>query len=312
MVKRKTEFMVGFFVIIGVVIGVAGLVWIGASQYFQKGSTYVTYFAESVQGLQVDSAVKYLGVSVGRVEKIRVAPDFKLIEVQMKIDMAGNPEFTTVAKLAMAGITGIVYVELARKKPADIRLAPKLTFSPPYVVIASRPSEIRELTSTFAEIVNNAREIDFKGISDQIKATMKTMESFVADERIKKTLTNLESTTVGLQKIVARVEKITEEDTLERLVVELDEVLEEAKRVVDLARVEVEGLALAETSLKVRGLLDTADDRMRAATTEVQVTTENMRRVSEALENLLHKLSADPSQLLFSEPPPKDKESGGK
>ena len=34
--------------------------------------------------------VKYRGVDVGRVEKIRVAPDNRLIEIVMKIEMDGG------------------------------------------------------------------------------------------------------------------------------------------------------------------------------------------------------------------------------
>ena len=55
-----------------------------------KGSLYSVYFDESVQGLQVDSAIKYRGVEIGKVQSIEVAPDNRLIEVIMKIDMEGD------------------------------------------------------------------------------------------------------------------------------------------------------------------------------------------------------------------------------
>ena len=51
------------------------ILWLGMVQYFQEGRKYVAFFDESVQGLQKDSAVKYRGVDIGRVEDIRVAPD---------------------------------------------------------------------------------------------------------------------------------------------------------------------------------------------------------------------------------------------
>ena len=82
--------MIGLFVTIGVLIGLIAVVWLGASKYFEKGGTYVTYFNESVQGLQKDSTVKYRGVDVGRVEKIRVAADNNLIEVVIKVNLKGE------------------------------------------------------------------------------------------------------------------------------------------------------------------------------------------------------------------------------
>jgi phospholipid/cholesterol/gamma-HCH transport system substrate-binding protein len=63
--SKTSKFLIGLFVIGGTLIGVGAVVWIGASKYFQKGATYVTFFDESVQGLQVDSSVKYRGVDVG-------------------------------------------------------------------------------------------------------------------------------------------------------------------------------------------------------------------------------------------------------
>jgi len=92
MARKTSKFMIGLFVTFGVLIGMVAVVWLGASKYFEKGKTYVTFFDESVQGLQVDSAVKYRGVEVGRVEAIRVAPDNRLIEVVIKVDMKGRLE----------------------------------------------------------------------------------------------------------------------------------------------------------------------------------------------------------------------------
>ncbi|OGP87692.1 MAG: hypothetical protein A2157_18730 [Deltaproteobacteria bacterium RBG_16_47_11] len=117
MARRTSKFMIGLFVTIGILIGMVAVVWLGASKYFEKGATYVTYFDESVQGLQLDSAVKYRGVEAGRVEKIGVAPDHRLIEVTMNINLRGKIERDHVAQLKAVGITGIVFVELDRKEP---------------------------------------------------------------------------------------------------------------------------------------------------------------------------------------------------
>src|SRR5512136_2663692 len=137
MARKTSKFMIGLFVSIGILIGIVAVVWLGASKYFEKGMTYVTYFDESVQGLQVDSVVKYRGVEAGRVERIRVAPDNRLIEVVMKIDLRGKLEREYIAKLQAAGISGIVFVELDRKESGRPDLSPKITFAPDYSVISS-------------------------------------------------------------------------------------------------------------------------------------------------------------------------------
>ena len=120
MARKTSKFMVGLFTTLGIILGVIAIIWIGASKYFEKGARYIAYFDESVQGLQKDSAVKYRGVEVGRVESIRVAPDNKLIGVVMKINLRDEDlTRTAVAQLKVAGITGLVFVELDRRKPGE-------------------------------------------------------------------------------------------------------------------------------------------------------------------------------------------------
>ena len=73
MATQKTKFAVGLFVAIGFTLAILVTIWLGMSRFLQKGRFYVTYFDESVQGLDVDSPVKYRGVFTGRVESIGVA-----------------------------------------------------------------------------------------------------------------------------------------------------------------------------------------------------------------------------------------------
>ena len=80
------KFRVGVFVIVAILIGLAAAIWLGASRYLADESAAVTYFSESVQGLDRGAAVKYRGVPAGRVESIGIAPDGELIEVVMSID----------------------------------------------------------------------------------------------------------------------------------------------------------------------------------------------------------------------------------
>ena len=122
----RSKFLIGLFVLTGVLICTIVLIWIGAAKMFMKGSLYVTYFDESVQGLQADSAIKYRGVDIGKVQAIRVAPDYRLIEVLMKVDLENHLQQQTVASLKTAGITGIVFVELDQMPPSVSPASPVL------------------------------------------------------------------------------------------------------------------------------------------------------------------------------------------
>ena len=59
MPTQKTKFTVGLFIAGGIGIILIVIIWLGMSNFMRKGYFYSTYYNESVQGLEVDSMVKY-------------------------------------------------------------------------------------------------------------------------------------------------------------------------------------------------------------------------------------------------------------
>ena len=55
---------------------------LGARSLQKEVGRYVSYFDESVQGLDVGSPVKFRGVTIGTVGGIDVAPDHRHVEVR--------------------------------------------------------------------------------------------------------------------------------------------------------------------------------------------------------------------------------------
>jgi len=304
MVRQVSSRALGLFVTLGIIIGVAVIIWIGASKYFEKGDRYVTYFDESVQGLQRDSAVKYRGVDVGRIEDIRVAPDNRLIEVVMKINLKEDVEKNSVASLRTAGITGIVFVELDQRDPEEHDLSPRLDFASQYPIIPSRPSQIRQIFSGIDEIVEKIKQVDLEGLSKSITHSAKAAEDLLAGPRTQKVLANLESISVNLDQTMARVEKITAEGNLDGIVDETRAALVEARSLIAVTRDELKALRLAETAEKANRVVDTLSRTSRTTARDLQIMSDNMKRSTETLERLVERLESNPSDLLFSKPPP--------
>jgi phospholipid/cholesterol/gamma-HCH transport system substrate-binding protein len=333
MARKASNFKVGLFVTLGGLMLVVLIVWLGASKYFQKTLTYVTYFNESVQGLQKDSSVKYLGVDIGRVDKIRVAPDYKLIEVVMKIDFQGDLS-DVVAQLKAAGITGIVFIELDRREPGEPDQSPKLDFTTEYPVLPSRPSQLTQIFATVGEVVEMIRKVDFrgisdqlkssvaltevlikdidslvqqadiKGISDQVKSTLKAGEELLGGKRMTAILANLESASANLKSATGRTERMLAEGKLDAVLAEARATMIQARQLAAALKEQVSGLELTETAGKTSRLVDGLERRSQTITQEIKSTSENLRRVSETLQLLLDRLSASPSDLIFSQPPP--------
>jgi phospholipid/cholesterol/gamma-HCH transport system substrate-binding protein len=292
MARKTSKFMVGLFTIIGVVIGLIAIIWVGASHYFEKGTRYVTYFDESVQGLQKDSAVKYRGVEVGRVETIRVAPDNKLIAVVMKINLKEDLPRTLIAQLKVAGITGLVFVELDRKQPEDQKKAPKISFPSEYPVITSRPSEVAKIMAGVNVMVDKISQVDTRGLFEQVQATAAEIEIFFRGKRMESILSKIEATLANTQDLTARVDKVIAAGRLEEMLVEARDALKEARVM----------LATVKDEMRAMNLPDTLG-KARAIAAEVGSTSENLRRTSEVLESFMTRINDRPSDLLFGKPP---------
>ena len=301
---RSSKFLIGLFVIAGLLIGAVIIIWVSAADLFMKGSTYVSYFDESVQGLQTDSAVKYRGVEIGKVESIKVAPDYRLIEVVMKINLSDDLQKHTYAQLKTAGITGIVFIELDRLQAGEKLDPPKFKFTAPYPVIPSRRSEISRFLADTDKIMQNIKEIDFKEISIQLKNTTKAIESFLAGDRINRIMSNLESMSINLDKSVAKINKTIAEGKFDDVLKETAETLANARQLINRARQEVEALNLAQQTAKTGAILDTLDKRTNSITLDLQDTAENLRITSEYLQKLAESLNNNPAELIFDRPAP--------
>lgn len=335
MAKKTSSFLVGLFVTLGLVFGTVLVIWVGASRYFEPGNRYATYFDESVQGLQKDSTVKYRGVDVGRVERIRVAPDNHLVEVVMKIDLTEDIRKGMAAELKSAGITGIMFLELARVAPGENISTPKITFATEYPVIPSRVSTMQRVFAQVEELMGKMKEVDFEGVSDQFKATGKAAERFFDGPRTRAMVENLQRTTRRIDETVARIDNVfsgervtkvvdaieADLDAIGKLVVKLSkeiedariparsaeakQVLDEARGLLSDARRELAEMRLAESGQAAARISGELEREQLAMAPALRGSLDNLRRTSEELKGLLERLRASPSEALFGEPPPR-------
>ena len=311
MARKTSKFMIGLFVTIGVLIGLIAVVWLGASKYFEKGGTYVTYFDESVQGLQKDSTVKYRGVDVGRVEKIRVAADNNLIEVVIKVNLKGELQRTHIAQLKPAGITGIVFIELDRKGPGEQDLSPKISFASEYPIIASKPSDISQILAGVREVLENLKKIDAGVISEGIVSTVANLNGVItkvdhalAEKRLDEIIIEVKNTLVRFQNFAANIEGEIQTLNLAKTGAHVESATAKIEKIVHSGEIEATLKEAKETIGRLNQWVDRLDKRSLAITNDVKVISENLKQASESLDMLIERVYASPSDLLFGLPPP--------
>ena len=301
MAGKTSKFMVGLFVTLGIILTVVAIIWVGATKYFEKGNHYVTYFDESVQGLQRDSIVKYRGVDVGRVEKIGVAPDNRLIAVVMKINLREDLPHTAISQLRVAGITGMVFVELDRQKKGEAEQSPKLSFPTEYPVIPSRPSEIAKIMGGVGSVVDKFNQIDTQGVFNQFKSTAAQIEIFFKGKDMEVILANVKALTANLKNSSERIDKMIAAGKLEDIMADTRAALMEARK----ALIETKSLMVTvQEEVRALNLRETMG-KTKAIATEVKATSENLRQASETLDSFMERINDRPPDLLFGKPPKK-------
>lgn len=331
MASARVNFSVGLFMTAGLILATVAIIWLGMTSFLSKGELYVTYFDESVQGLGVDSPVKYRGVPVGRVQAIRIAPDYHLIEVVILVDDEHtgdeNRFADTVASLSNVGITGAMFVEIDKQNAKSMNLSPKLTFTPEHTVIASKPSEIKKLFREIEEIAMKVQSFDFKGISDQAMTVFTTANKAMTDaqlgaisadirtllasintaanpKRLESIAKNMDQTVIASRTLMDRA---TEDLT------RLDAILAQLQATLDTNRPHIDTTmgALATTALKADAFMTQSHTTMFEMQTTIKelqdrlaVTAENLEQTSSNLNSLITNAKDQPSQLIFGQPKP--------
>jgi len=319
MATQKTKFAVGLFVAIGIAFAILVTIWLGMSRFLQEGQYCVTYFDESVQGLDIDSPVKYRGVFIGRVESISVAPDSKLIKVVLKIESGQKLDPNLVAQLRSVGITGSMFVELDQKKADEPDQSPALSFPSEYPIIASKPSEISGLIGGINEVLNQIKALDLKEISDTIKATLDNINQSVDDANIQRVSQTIELSFEKLEKILAdqRWNKIlasadTAAQSLNILLDKADQTFFRVEAIVS-GKEQTIKTALDDFSQAMKNanifldkgsaLVGDADASVSQLMHHLLIAAQNLEKASENLNQLMEALAEQPSQLFFGEPP---------
>jgi phospholipid/cholesterol/gamma-HCH transport system substrate-binding protein len=284
--------MVGLFVIVGTAIIVLVIIWIGATRYFEKGNLYITYFDESVHGLERDAEVKFRGVRVGRVEQVTIAPDNRLVGVVMNIFMENDLTERSVAQMTLAGITGIIFINLDVRDPEAPDLSPKLDFAAEYPVIQSKPSDIQRIFSGIEEIIQKLDAVDIAGISLQMKNVAVAMEQFLKGKEMQAILVNMDVTSKHLRDIAAKVDRLLVEDDLKVTLTEAREALTGARELFVTVNREIKSARLPEVSGQTRTML-----------ADVQGLTERLEAATRNMDQLAERLYYHPSDILFGRPP---------
>jgi phospholipid/cholesterol/gamma-HCH transport system substrate-binding protein len=166
----KTRLKVGIFVTVSFFIFAAALLWLAGSRFLRPVDTYQIIFDQSVSGLLPGAAVEYQGVTVGKVETVRLtreAPPRAAVTVALQ---PGTPIRTdTVAHLIGSLVTGIRFIELS----GGSATAPPLELGGTIPVSGGEFEQFRDRASEIAErLLNTLTRIEQDLLSPDNRAAI--------------------------------------------------------------------------------------------------------------------------------------------
>lgn len=303
---------IGLFVILAVVLLVAGLLLFGAKSYFVPKSKGETAIPGEVYGLSVGSGVQLRGVPIGKVTRITFAwalyphtkSSFIVVEFEVEQNLFPLPpgmDMKTAAAEAVArgmramvkgqGITGTSILALETLDPKAYP-PPHLDYTPRQLYIPSAPPQLTRLVDSLGKSLTHLQEVDFAGISHGATNTLAAARDLVArlsEVDFKGLDTNANALLVGLKGSSTK----------------LNTTLEDLQKTINRAK-------LYEVSTNANGLLA----GLRDSNAKLQIVLDNLGAVpmQQAVANLqeslrtlnevLVELKAYPSGFLLGKPPP--------
>ncbi len=314
--RVSSPFLIGIFVIVGSILIIAALIWLGANRFLQERTRYVTYFNQSIEGLENGSAVKYLGVPVGNVQNVGVAPDGKLIEVVFQIDKKIEITDSIRAKAELTGIAGGKFIQLYRPEDKKIRdLHPKLDFKPEYPLVPSAPSGIQEIELAMRDIMNKLQKIEYQKISEATVNFMNSTSDFFRNKDLYDMIANLRETSRRFASLVTKADTSKTLDYIANASARLFQTSNELKNFAENLNTQVENMQLDKQVDKAFSRYDSTmrntdqaisnlSYRASALMLSLEETIVDIQKTNKELQRSLRVISEQPSQVFFSEPPP--------
>jgi ABC-type transporter Mla subunit MlaD len=343
MSQKTSYFRLGIFIVVAAAIFVAIVLALGAGNVFKRTVTIETYFDESVQGLDIGSAVKYRGVQIGRVTRVgftrtqyeqdtpmKSRRQYVLVEAELEPALIGAREGDTEtlmdmigaglrARLAPVGITGTAYLEIDFVDPkANPPLA--INWAPQRLYIPSAPSTYNRIVSGAQKFLATLDNADIEGTIHSIAVLARTANDKLGELPVGALAHDASASLKELRALIARLDRTVAAPEVAQAVKDLGVASARLREVLAnpawatapghaaeaFARVRevAENPHLQDSLVRLDRILTRLDTLTAGADADFSAALYNLRRVSENLRDLTETVKRYPGSVLGEPPRP--------
>lgn len=321
MSAKANYFKLGLFIIIAVVLGVIGVLVLGAGKLFEKRIILETYLNESVQGVDIGSKVKFRGVPVGNIRRIDFTRNryeqekpplqrrsYVRIEMEMSADALGAKTETIVnedlpreiqnglrVRLTALGVTGTSYLEVDYLDPDKNPPLP-IDWKPDYPYIPSAPGALGRIVSSAEDVFAQLEKINFERIANNVELLVVSLDNKVSELPLGMLGTNATALLTEIRTSNERIQKLLDRP-------EIDSMLKDGSGALAGLRRTAESPEITNSLVQIQRTLRRLDQLVAGKENELSVSLDNLRALTENLRELSENAKRFPAQLFFGEPP---------
>ena len=290
METKANYVLIGAFTLAVSILGLMFALWAANWSSEREWNTYRIVFAEAVTGLFEGGSVRYNGITVGTIQRLRLAPnDPRKVIAEVRISADTPIKTDTHAKISQDGLTGPTFIQLTGGSPAAAMLASNDRDDIP--VIATEPSALQNIADTANRLVSRMDEVlseqNVKRISDSLDHIEQLTGAVAAQKQdlgllIVNARDASEQLKVTLQTTNGAVERLDREvirelpavvDKLDRTLAQLESVSTNANAMI------------AENRAPLASFTQDGQQQVGPALSELRALVRDLRRVASRLDN---------------------------
>ncbi|MEE9122438.1 MAG: MlaD family protein [Syntrophobacteria bacterium] len=222
MTKKTNPKLIGGFVVGAIVLVVAGVMIFGSGKFFAEKHRWVLYFPGSVKGLTVGAPVTLEGVNIGTVTDVKIVFDRETLKfyAPVYVEIFPNrikdigeyvakeaPDTEEVMKaLVQRGLRGQLDLQslVTGKLQVSFSMHPGSEIY--YAGIDKSVTEIPTLPTTMQQLAKMLKNIDIKGMTEDIRNTLAAIEKLATSPELAEAVTSLNNTLKDFGKLARNVD----------------------------------------------------------------------------------------------------------
>jgi hypothetical protein len=323
MSTRTHNFRIGLFVVLGACLFVGALFAMGLKGFFGKKDIYETYVSGKVENLSVGALVKLRGVTIGKVSSIDFVgteyPEYREQSVAVCFEVPKNfrwaEETNDIQGMldaeAVKGLRarvqgqGFLGANIIALEYVDPKLYPveRVPWKPKHYYIPSAPSQFNRVFSSLEKSLRHVEDLDLADVFERLQKLITVADRLVAH------VNEVDFSKLGTNANLLIAEARETNRGLQRTLADAQGAIKDARGAIngadlpgirrDTAELEAK---LSDAVAELKRLLASVD------TDELNGSLANVRKATDEVIDLLHKLDQQPSSVLFSKPPKPVKE----